>query len=719
MPYTINKTNGLKITVVQDGTINTNSLDITLVGKNYTGYGEAFNENFVKLLENFANATQPKKPLSGQLWYDTTNKKITVYNGTVFKPLAVINNGTKPSQSVSNLGDLWWDPTAQKLYAYNGSSYVLVGPIISRSGNTGSLASTVANDDSKQDTVVIKETVDGNIAFISSAFLPFNVSPDDSVYSNPDVRLQIIRPGINLPGASSDTGISVTNVAQSSGYMLWGTAATAIRLVRSNLVSYSADDFLLRAELSSLTGQVNVETNDGILIGSPSALKIHITPTRVGNISLFNGDSSGGVIKINVNSTASGVSTLTNVVSFDGSGGTLKVLPNPSTSVSIGSVSSPFNQIYASSINGSLIYDNSSRVITSVTANAGADISITNATTSGPSASFRINNTSTLQTVTGRGATTNNILHLTNTTNATSPTNSGALQIAGGASIAQDLYVGGKIVADQLTIQLTTVTTTNVVTDDIISTYNITNATTSTRSGALQVDGGQSIAKDLWVGGRAYVAGSPILTVASLSGAGVSEITAGTGVSVSSPTGAVTISIGQSVATSATPTFSGITATNITATNISSGAQGTAGTITGQWTLVGSSTLQATYADIAERYHADQEYHTGTVLVIGGQKEVTTTDRHGDPAVAGIVSANPAFILNSQAGTNATHPYVALKGRVPCWVVGPVTKGDLLVTSNRSGFAARATGLEDPNAVLAIALENLLTPEGLIEVMVK
>ena len=77
MPYTINKTNGVLITVVQDGTINNSSLDITLVGKNYSGYGEAFNENFVKLLENFSNATKPKKPLGGQLWFDSANKKAT------------------------------------------------------------------------------------------------------------------------------------------------------------------------------------------------------------------------------------------------------------------------------------------------------------------------------------------------------------------------------------------------------------------------------------------------------------------------------------------------------------------------------------------------------------------------------------------------------------------------------------------------------------------
>ena len=712
MPYTINKTNGLKITVVQDGTIDTGSLDITLVGKNYTGYGEAFNENFVKLLENFANSTQPKKPLAGQLWYDTTNKRITVYNGAAFKPIGVINNGKQPSQASSNKGDLWWDDASQKLYAFNGTSYVIVGPNISKTGTTGALAATIANSDSGLDTIVIKETVDSYTSFISYAgpLSSFNVSSSDPVYTNPDISLQTIRTGINLPGANKDTGSSVTNTAPPTGYMLWGTAATALRLVRSNLVAYSADDFLLASEITSgLSGAVNIVDNLGVTVGNPLAFRIHVTPTRVGNISLFNGDTPGGVIKINVNSTASGINTLTNIVSFDGSYGTLKILPNATTNVSIGSTSTPFTRIDALAI-----YDNSSRVITRATANAGVDISITGSTTSGPNASFTINNTATLQTITNRGATTNNVLQITNTTNSIS-TNSGALQVTGGVGIGGNLYVGGDIVANKLTIQLTTVTTTNVITDDIISTYNTTNATTSTNSGAVQVAGGQSIAKDLWVGGAAYVAGSPVLTIASLGGAGVSGITAGTGTSISGSNGAVKIWIGQDVGTSATPSFAGITTPSLKA-----GANNNAtGKIYGQWTLDGASTLQATYADIAERYYADQEYHTGTVLVIGGEREVTTTAQHGDISVAGIVSTNPAFILNAQAGSNATHPYIALKGRVPCWVVGPVVKGDLLVTSNRPGFAARATGFEDSNAVLAIALENLDTPEGLIEVMVK
>ena len=84
MPYNINKSNGDLLVTVEDGTADLNSTSLALVGRNYAGYGEYLNENFVKLLENFAKSTQPSSPLVGQLWYDSTNRLLKVYNGTEF-----------------------------------------------------------------------------------------------------------------------------------------------------------------------------------------------------------------------------------------------------------------------------------------------------------------------------------------------------------------------------------------------------------------------------------------------------------------------------------------------------------------------------------------------------------------------------------------------------------------------------------------------------------
>lgn len=133
-------------------------------------------------------------------------------------------------------------------------------------------------------------------------------------------------------------------------------------------------------------------------------------------------------------------------------------------------------------------------------------------------------------------------------------------------------------------------------------------------------------------------------------------------------------------------------------------------------TTVASSAL---YADIAERYEADAIYEPGTVLMHGGKKEVTLATSHATTAVAGIVSTKPAYMMNSDAGNDETHPYIALKGRVPCKVIGPVRKGELLVASGlKHGYAtARQLG-DDPHAVIGKALEDFSGPLGLIEVKV-
>jgi hypothetical protein len=131
-------------------------------------------------------------------------------------------------------------------------------------------------------------------------------------------------------------------------------------------------------------------------------------------------------------------------------------------------------------------------------------------------------------------------------------------------------------------------------------------------------------------------------------------------------------------------------------------------------TTIASSAL---YADLAERYEADAEYEAGTVLVIGGNKEVTVTSQFADTRVAGIVSKKPAYMMNSGAGTDETHPYIALKGRVPCKVVGYVEKGDLLVTSAHPGYAVAAKSVA-AGSVIGKALEGNSEGFGVVEVLV-
>lgn len=143
------------------------------------------------------------------------------------------------------------------------------------------------------------------------------------------------------------------------------------------------------------------------------------------------------------------------------------------------------------------------------------------------------------------------------------------------------------------------------------------------------------------------------------------------------------------------------------------------GSPTVQWAAVYGHTIEATYADLAERYEADKEYDEGHVVVFGGPKEITETFVRADTAVAGVISKHPALKMNSDAGDDITHPYVALKGRVPCKVIGPVKKGQMLVTCGEHPGYAIATSDPKVGSVIGKALQNLGSKEkSVIEIFV-
>ena len=175
----------------------------------------------------------------------------------------------------------------------------------------------------------------------------------------------------------------------------------------------------------------------------------------------------------------------------------------------------------------------------------------------------------------------------------------------------------------------------------------------------------------------------------------------------------------DSATTFATLDSTGISvATLKNCTSISSGGVTTPGTIEGYWSLSGSSRFQATYAaDLAEYYEGDREYAVGTVLIFGGDKEVTIANRQGDHRVAGVVSDNAAYSMNGDCPGFKNQ--VALQGRVPCRVVGKIEKGDLLIASNIAGCAVSAGGDARTGTVIGKALENYNSDHiGTIEVAV-
>jgi hypothetical protein len=561
MPYILYRSNGTKLATIEDGTLNKSSTDLTFVGKNYAGYGEVLNQNLVKLLENFANSTQPATPMVGQLWYDSANKKLTVYDGTRFRLIQNFDVGSTQPRGTSK-GDLWFNEYDQRLYVYNGTRFVMVGP--QSSEFTGiQIEASLANSDSNVEKYVLKAKIEDDLkkevvaVFARDQFIP-NVA-DNLTFEN----FTSIKQGITLQGANSTTGDSTD-----AGYYFWGTAASAIGFVdfRDNTKTYHrAEDYLLKVQFdNAINFGLNIPNDEGLVAGSPlGMIKIHAdNAAEEGKITVLNGN------KLNISLRIDG--TVTNVVSIINR----QIIPNIATGgVSLGITGSRFSYGYINTLT----------VTSSVTAN----------------------------TIVGQ-------------TSMTAPTISAASLISSPAILATN-------------ITATTVTAT--------INGNINGNTTGIHYGNLE--------------------------------------------------------------------SSSISATGGLVTNV--------GTIKGDWSLVAGSRLRATYsADIAERYHADKQYDYGTVLVIGGENEVTTTVKYADVKVAGIVSKDPAYMMNDAAGSDETHPYIALKGRVPCKVVGRVRKGDLLTTSNYEGYAAAVMDIYTINsaAIIGKALGENSEGFGLVEVMV-
>ena len=225
------------------------------------------------------------------------------------------------------------------------------------------------------------------------------------------------------------------------------------------------------------------------------------------------------------------------------------------------------------------------------------------------------------------------------------------------------------------------------------------------------------------VGAAAWLEVSTGLSLSgtSLTNAGVTSIT-GTAnqVTASASTGGVTLSLPQSIHTGASPTFAGATLGSIT----KSGTDGTGdiGQAANKFATVYATTFSgvsttAKYADLAERYEADDVLEPGTVVCFGGTKEITACDHPNDHAVAGVISTDPAYMMNSEAGSDATHPYVALTGRVPVKVTGEVNKGDLLVASEVKGHAM-ANNNAKAGTIIGKAVGSSAGGEAVIEVLI-
>jgi hypothetical protein len=267
MAYTVNKTNGSVLATVSDGTIDT-STDLVLIGKNYAGYGEFLNENYVKLLENFANTSAPSSPLAGQMWWDTSNNLLKVYTGSAFKTVSSSTaSATTPTGSVT--GDLWWDTTNGQLKVYNGSSFTTIGPAFtSGSGTSGAIVEVVA-DSGASDHVVVKLYVSNVVVGTVSKDTEFTPQSALSGFTT-------IKPGIQL--SSTVTGAKLQGTATDAD-ALGGVAA-------ANYLRSNAND--------STSGVLSVLNDTGLVVGVDSDLTITINGSS--NPVFTNTNTNGDIV---------------------------------------------------------------------------------------------------------------------------------------------------------------------------------------------------------------------------------------------------------------------------------------------------------------------------------------------------------------------------------------------------------------------------------------
>jgi len=252
MSYQLNKTDGTLLLDLIDGQLDTSSTNLTLVGRNYSGYGEYFNENFIKLLENFSSTAAPSNPLTGQIWWDSTDQRLKVYNGSVWKSSGgpIVQN-TRP-QMVA--GDLWIDNLNNQVYAFDGTDLMLMGPQYTESqGKSGFEIGSILDSQSRSRTVTY---------LYSGGIL-------SAVISNIEFTPQFAQRITGLVTASNPNGIIKVgmNIIDTANFKFRGTSDSANALVTAGGVVRAADSFLPSTANGITTGTLTIQNSGGLTIG--------------------------------------------------------------------------------------------------------------------------------------------------------------------------------------------------------------------------------------------------------------------------------------------------------------------------------------------------------------------------------------------------------------------------------------------------------------------
>ena len=589
MAYTINLTDGTVFATINDGTVNTaagfaSGAPLTLVGKNYAGYGEFLDENFIRLMENGSSVNQPPAPLTGQLWWDKLNNLLKVYNGTTFKTIsAATASASQPASNVA--GDLWFDTVNAQLKVYTGTTFLVVGPgFTAAQGTSGAVPETILDNvgATKFITSLYVNNVRVGVIYNSTSFTP-------------QASLVTAFPTI-FPGFTLSSTVSSAVFA--------GTATNADLLDNLNSV-----DFMRATANTTTTGTVNILNNTGLSVGAANVFNVNTTTTDANIKSAISGGN------LNIQANVSGTTFV--VAQALGASGTFAV----SNALVVGSTASAVGNITAANFN-------TNGLITAVGNIIGGNIN-TNAL-------VRAANVSVTANVTGGNLLTGGLISATG-------------NISTGANISGSFILGNGSALTGLSLGV-----------------SVTKFENGTSKGEINTPNGNI---NFNVGGTANV-----------------------------------------VVIDTTTVYANIVSVNSIA-KIGSNAIGNIGSSSNYFNQVFATATTALYADVAERFAADELLEPGTVVELGGVNEITRSNQDLSENVFGVISTRPAYTMNGGAGEDDTHPKVAMTGRVPVKVVGYVRKGDRLVSAGAGVARAAQPGEATAFNVIGRSLVDKPTPE--------
>jgi hypothetical protein len=349
MAYTITTTAGATLASIADGTVNSTATSLTLIGKNYAGYGIFLNENYIKLLENFTNPSAPTAPLTGQLWYDSTNALLKVYNGTIWKPISSSASGTsQPASPV--VGDLWYDSANAQLKVWSGSAFITVGPsYTTTSGTSGAVVETIL-DSGSASHVVVKFFISNTVVGILSKDSTFTPQTSISGFTT-------IVPGFNL--SSAIAGALFTGTVSTASTLQGITASQFLRSdqAASSAYAVTVGSLLVGSDLTVATssGDVNITngtSNKNLTLfvnkGGSSTPAISITGTN-GRVTLANDLNVTGAANV-TGTTTLGVTSVTGAITL-----AAQMLPSANVSIELGSTSLRWANVWATTFRGTAI----------------------------------------------------------------------------------------------------------------------------------------------------------------------------------------------------------------------------------------------------------------------------------------------------------------------------------------------------------------------------